>query len=500
MSIPPPRANRVLVVDDNAPLGENVAELFVDAGCRVRQATTPDQAIAMAQKEPFDLAVVDIRLPTRSGVELAAELRRACRGSEIILMTANASLDTAIAAVREDAFAYVQKPFDAGELLALGERALAQVQLRSERARLERELARSETLYRGVVDSVDSFIVGLDAEGRVRMWNQCAAMTTGWRWQEMFGQYLASRLASERSREQLHDAMRQALEGDRPVTDLELPIETDSGAQRVVRWSLTRFTATEGEDALVIAVGVDLTDRMELERRAAEAQAMAALGTLTAGLAHEIRNPLNAAALQLELLGRSVAKVDDGELVERMETRVRIVREELDRLTNLLNDFLKLAKPRAIERVDVDLAAVVAEVVELQRPVASQHGITIEHDLDTGPLVARGDAPMLHQVLVNLVVNAIDAMRPRGYGHITLGCHVKGKSRLELSVQDDGPGIPDEVRAEIFTPFVTSKEAGTGLGLTIVKRIIDRHGGTLHVSSRRDEGTVVRVGLERGGV
>jgi signal transduction histidine kinase len=249
----------------------------------------------------------------------------------------------------------------------------------------------------------------------------------------------------------------------------------------------------------VLAVGVDLTDRIDLERRAAEAEAMASLGNLTAGLAHEIRNPLNAAVLQLELLQRSTQRLEDAALKDRISGRVAIVREEIERLNRLLDDFLNLAKPRAIELTEVDLRQVVAEVAALQDPAAKQAGIEIRTRIEEGPLLAHGNAAMLKQVLVNLVVNAIDAMRERGRGRIEIGCYNKSETRVELSVEDTGPGIPDEIAGRLFVPFVTSKEAGTGLGLTIVKRIIDRHGGTIQVASGRELGTKMRVSLQRGG-
>jgi PAS domain S-box-containing protein len=493
---PSATSQAILVVDDNRDLAENVAELFADAGHATRIAVSLESASAALDAEPCDLAVVDIRLGGGSGVELAGVIKRRCPEAEVILMTGNASLDTAIAAIHGDAFAYVQKPFDPAELLALGERALSQVQLRRERARLQRELAQSEALYRGVVDAVDSFIVGLSPRGEIQMWNRCAAESTGLPAAQMLGQRFAHFLSSDHSRVQLQQALDGALGGD-DVSGVELPVTTSEGRQRVVRWTLCRLGAGDTASGLVLAVGVDLTDRAELERRAAEAEAMASLGNLTAGLAHEIRNPLNAAVLQLELLQRATARVTDQALVDRMAGRIKIVREELERLSRLLNDFLNLAKPRAIELVEVDLRALIEDVVALQGPAARQAGLELTTALEDGSLCARGNAAMLKQVLVNLVVNAIDAMRERGHGRIEIGCHRKSETRVELSVDDDGPGISAEIADRLFSPFVTSKEAGTGLGLTIVKRIVDRHGGTIHVASAAGRGTTVRVSLER---
>jgi PAS domain S-box-containing protein len=436
-------------------------------------------------------------LPDASGVELATSIREQCPEAEVVLMTGNASLDTAIAAVRGNAYAYVQKPFDVDDLLALCERALSQVALRRERTRLERELSQSEALHRTVIDEVDAFIVGLGPGGEIQMWNRSAAVSTGWAAGDVLTKPLAKLLASERSAARLHEALQLALAGEE-TANLELPLATRDGGHRVVRWHLSPLPPSEaGTRPVVLAVGLDLTDRIELERRAAEAEAMAAIGSLTAGLAHEIRNPLNAAVLQLELLQRSATKLEDRTLKEKIELRVTVVRQELDRLTRLLGDFLNLAKPRALELATVNLAGLLKDVVALQEPVAKTAGLTLTLQLDEPAFFARGEAALIKQVVVNLIVNAIDAMRERGHGRIEITCHETSSSRVELSVADDGPGIPEEIRERLFTPFVTSKEAGTGLGLTIVKRIVDRHGGTIAVSSTAGRGTRVSVSLPR---
>jgi PAS domain S-box-containing protein len=485
-----------LVVEDHRPLAENVAALFRDEGCEVAIADGAQAACEAIGEAGCDLALIDIRLPDASGVDLAGVIKERCNEAEVILITGAATLDTALAAIRGAAYAYLPKPFDPNELRALGRRALSQVALRRERSRLQRELSQSESLYRGVVDAVDSFIVGLGPGGTIEIWNRATADSTGFPSDQILGQPLGRYLFSQRSRDQLDEALARAMLGG-TVVGLELPLRTRDGGQRIVRWTLSRLAGPEQGGPLVLAAGIDLTDRIDLERRAAEAEAMASLGSLTAGLAHEIRNPLNGAVLQLELLQRSAARLDDGEIAQRIGSRVAIVREELNRLNRLLEDFLNLAKPRAIEKSNVDLRALIAEVAELQAEPARRLGIAIGLRIEDGELVVHGHAPMLRQVLVNLVVNAIEAMRERGHGRIELGCHQKSDTRLELSVEDDGPGIPEEIAGRLFAPFVTSKEAGTGLGLTIVKRIIDRHGGTIHIGSEPGRGTKVHVSLQR---
>lgn len=485
----------VLVVDDDRDLGENVAELLAGPDRRVHTARTADEALAAARGAPIDLAVVDVRLPGVSGVELARRLRASCADIEVILMTADASIDSVIDAVKQGAYAYVLKPFDPEELMTLATRALAQVTLRRESARLQRDLARSEALHRSVVDGVEDFIVGLDAEGVVRTWNRPATLATGLGTADVVGRPFASLLAAHHAADAYAQALGAAVRGD-SVSDIELPLSGREG-ERIVRWSFSPLEPGSEVGPLVLAVGADVTGQRELERRAVEAEALASLGKLTAGLAHEIRNPLNAASLQLELIGRHATKLDDRELRDAIARRVVIVREELARLTNLLNDFLDLARPRALTFEAVDLPALFGEVALFQELAAREAGVTIEVRVREDMPRVRASPALLKQVLMNLVLNAIEAMRARKHGHIVLSAGAHGASRIEIAVEDDGPGIAPEVASGIFEPFVTTKEAGTGLGLTIVKRVIDRHGGTVHAASRPGGGTLVRVHLDR---
>lgn len=492
----------ILIVEDNRDLAENLAELFEDEGATVAVCSTGKDAEALAQGRRFDLIVVDIRLGAESGLDLIPRLRRHNGQSEVVLITGNATLDSAIEAIGRGVFAYVQKPFAPEQILALARRALAQVALRREKHALSVRLEASEALYRDVIETVEACILGLDHRGMVRFANRYSAECAGRSLPDMIGAPFTQLWHDISGISDAQAYLAQVLAGD-SLRDVERVMRRPDGSLRSMRWNLARLEPgahrrDDPEAAVVLAVGLDITERVELERRNAESQALAAMGTLTTGLAHEIRNPLNAAKLQLELLVRRAQRSLETEVASRITQPAETVRAEIERLSELLNEFLQLARPRALALGQVGLTELLEDVVELQLPVAHAAHVELRMQLDRA-LWVRGDYPRLKQVLLNLVANAIDAMRDRGHGRIELTADPLPDDQVRIRVCDDGPGVAPELLADAFQPFVTNKEAGTGLGLAIVKTLIDRHGGRVELLPGVEGGTVAEIVLRAAG-
>ena len=223
-------------------------------------------------------------------------------------------------------------------------------------------------------------------------------------------------------------------------------------------------------------------------KKTAEAESLAIMGKLTAGLAHEIRNPLNAATLQLNVLQRTAESVRDGSTRRKIERRTNIVRDELRRLSMLLDDFLNLARARRLEPVHCDACELVSEVIELRRPEIQSQGIDIISDLcTTCALFAERDR--LKQVVNNLITNAVEAVIGCESPEIRVTSRVLDHNRLEVAVIDNGLGVAPEIAERAFESFVTTKDEGTGLGLAIVKRIVDLHGGAAQLAPAEGGGT-----------
>ena len=431
----------------------------------------------IASRDGFDVAIVDVKLPDASGVDLIGPLRRTTTASEVVLVTGFASVDAAIAALRSGAFAFVLKSFRPEELLSTIQQAMTKVRLMREREELERR-------YRALVELTDVLVVGLDDCGHVGLFNRRAAKVAGTPSAEAYGRDFVEAWIPEEDQCRFREALSQVHGGNR-----SREIETAfAKPTRKVRWHVLPAKDGEEHHKFTYLIGIDVTERRALEKRAADAEAVSAMGAMALNLAHEIRSPLNARRPLHHLLGRDIDKLEaDSARRAAMHRRTEIVGSEINRLNRLLTEFLELARPRGIGREPVHIGSLVDDVLELERDSAERRSIRIERQVGTdGCGVTIGDREKLKQVVINLVMNAIEAMKEGGTLTIRVLC---GESDVILEVEDTGPGIEPELIDSVFDPFFTTKEAGTGLGLSIVRKIVDQHGGDVRIASERGAGT-----------
>jgi signal transduction histidine kinase len=357
---------RVLIVDDNRALVENLTEILEEAGYSAHGYGSCSAALQGA-REGFDVALVDLRLPDGDGTVLAPQLKEASPDGEVVLLTGFATLESAVAAVRAGACAYLVKPCATQELLVTVEQAMRQVRLHGE--------------------------------------------------------------------------------------------------------------------------------KRELSRRAQTAEKLAAVGTMTAGLSHEIRNPLNAAALQLTVLERRIQKLARDEQPKLLEP-LHLVRDEIRRLDHILEDFLQFARPRDFQPRAVEVPTVLTKVLDLLEGDADRRHVQLVRELEEVPPV-RGDEERLRQVVMNLALNALDAAGDGGT--VRVSCRVEREDARDVAihVDDSGPGVRPEVRDRLFEPFFTTKAQGSGLGLSIVHAIVTQHGGTIAIDDAPDGGARFTLRLPR---
>jgi signal transduction histidine kinase len=217
-------------------------------------------------------------------------------------------------------------------------------------------------------------------------------------------------------------------------------------------------------------------------------QKLAALGRLTSGVAHEVKNPLNAMRIHLELL-----KARLGTSQPAVRENVDVIAQEIVRLDRVVQGFLKFVRPEEIRLAPVPVEALLAEAARLMAPEANRAGVRIAQDVapDLPPLA--GDAELLQQALTNLVTNSIQAM-PKG-GTVTLGARIGPDGAVEIRVADEGVGIAAQDLEKIFRLYYTTKSQGSGIGLSMVYRTVQMHDGRVDVESEVDRGTVMILTL-----
>lgn len=256
------------------------------------------------------------------------------------------------------------------------------------------------------------------------------------------------------------------------------------------------------------------------ERRARQAERMAEIGAMTGGLAHEIKNPLSTIGLNAQLL---IEGLTDAEMVEadrsRLQNRGRALQRETERLRGILQDFLEFAGQIQLDRRLVDLNEIVRELADFYHPEAERHRVVVKLELAAQPVMAEVDSRVIKQAILNLMINATQAMhgatqvgiqgvgQGAGGGGGAGGAERESTLTLRTTVQreklarqdriamatvhvvDTGPGIPPATLKEIFKPYFTTKSGGSGLGLPTTRRLIEEHGGQVGVHSEEGKGS-----------
>lgn len=349
------------------------------------------------------------------------------------------------------------------------------------------ERKHAEEQFRLVVESSPNGLLMVDEQGTIRMVNRQVDQLFGYERVELIGkpveilvpQHMRSNHAGDRAEFFAHFESRAMGRGR------DLYGVRKNGQEFPLEIGLNPIRTPDG--MRVLASVVDISERKRNQEQLQKAERLAELGTLASGMAHEIGTPMNVILGRAEYLLQRTA--DEG-----MKKGLATIITQVERITKVINQLLAFARRRPPERRTVDLGEIVDESLEMFHERIAQSRITVDKTIESSLPPVCADRDQLIQVLINLVMNSIHAMPEGGRLRLSLACE---GSHVCLSLSDTGHGMPEEIRSKVFEPFFTTKDfgKGTGLGLTVVKGIIEEHGGTIAVESAVDKGTTFWIRL-----
>lgn len=346
---------------------------------------------------------------------------------------------------------------------------------------------RVKSLMRNILQSIPTGVLTLDSRGVATSLNSAAERLLGLRASMMVGRRVDEVLQTAPD---LSAWVSSAITGERLLQETTLSLTGDRDRRVMLRVSASELRDEAGRpDGLVVLLR-DITEVSRLELQLRRADKLAALGTLAAGVAHEVKNPLHALGLNLHLLAEELGSShpSPAEIKGYLDT----LRAEVQRLHRIVENFLRFSKPSVPEVKPLDLNALLERVLSLVAFEAADHAVTIETHFDPTLPSVPGDEGQLAQVFLNLAINALQAM-PSGGALAVITRMQNGCA--EVVVTDTGEGIPMEILPHVFDPYFTTRPGGVGLGLAIAHRIVEGHHGMIDAESEVRKGSVMIVRL-----
>lgn len=474
----------ILVIEDDADAQANLRDILELDDYRVESATTAAQALDRDDWARYGAIILDRQLPDASADELLPKLHAVAPQAAVIIVTGYADLQGAIAALRQGATDYILKPLEPEALRA----SLARV---AEVRKLARDKERSEAAFRNLVEAAECLIVIVKPDRTIRYFSPYAERLTGYTAEEVLNRDCASTFIPESLTAAVGAEFDRVLAG-RGTPGFECQIRCRDGSRRWVVWNSRRLDDDEGGPAILV-VGQDISSVKQAQARALQTERLAAIGQVVAGLAHESRNALQRSQACLEMLS---LKVRDRPEAQALIARIQAAQ---DHLHHLYEDVRGYAAPITLDRRDCDLREVWRDVWDNLEPDRRGKDVVLRERADGVSLGCYADPFRLGQVFHNILENALAFCQPPAIIEVRAeAARLDDRPALRVALSDNGPGLSAEERLHVFDPFFTTQAKGTGLGMAIVKRIVEAHGGQIAIGESDQPGACFLVTLPRG--
>ncbi|MFZ0610814.1 MAG: response regulator [Desulfobacterales bacterium] len=503
----------VFVVDDELRMCESLKALLQPRGYDVTAATSGEEAFRIIGRQNFDLFLLDICIPDHDGFSLMEHILNQLPDTPVIMMTGEASVDSAVKALREGAYDYLKKPFETEELVKTIDNALRQKMLQEINQEMEDRLRASEKRFRFMVQQSPDMIYTLDAHGRFTFINSAAEKLFGYRATDLVGKSYQTMLY-ETDIDKACWKFNERRTGKRATSAFELRLKPgprkESEAGRPGDFAVVELNATGvyrragTRRQLIGTYGVarDKTFRKILETQLLQAKKIEALGNLAGGIAHDFNNLLMGIQGIVSLI---LFKIEAG---SPFKSQLQTVEQYIQDGAGLTRQLLTFVRGGALEIQPTDVNALLQKQNQLFG--RTRKAIRITEKLAPKVLLIEADPSQIEQVFLNIYVNAGHAMPGGGELHVqTANVRLTEKSLLtrsrnlkpgryvKISVSDTGIGMDESIVQRIFDPFFTTKKLGkgSGLGLYSAYGIIKNHGGHIQVTSKQGSGTTFTIYL-----
>ncbi|MCF6249320.1 MAG: response regulator [Desulfobacula sp.] len=512
-----PYRAKILIVDDEARICGSLTSLLSQQGYEIHTAKTGCEAKSLIGKIQFDIALLDQMLPDMHGHELIKEIKKKSPDAEAIIMTGNASINSAIAALRKGAYDYLRKPFEVEELTHTIKNALSQKQLKRENKKVLNQLAVSQRHYRYLVDNSPDIIYTLNEKGVFTFANNSMEDLIGLKSCDIIGQHY-SKIVGKNNTQKSRWIINERRTGERTKSWDELKLikfDVKGKPKKEVMFAELQSTGMYKKTnphipkAYVGTHGVirDISARKRFEQKNNQiksqlqrAEKMEAIGTLASGVAHDLNNILSSVLGYPELILMEMPKEDPN------REHILQIQKSGEKAAVIVKDLLTLAR-RGVEICEVvNLDSIICDYFtspEYLKLKSNYPKIALNINLNSNQQNIMGSPVHLSKCLMNILSNAAEAMPFGGQINIsTQTCnvsaiHLKNKLQtpeqyIKLTITDSGIGISPKDLKRIFDPFYTKKQmgrSGTGLGMTIVWTTVQDHKGHIDVQSQKGKGT-----------
>lgn len=480
-----------LVVDDDADTRANLHDILELDGWRVETASSVREVLQRANWNSIAIVILDRRLPDGNAKELLPVIKERAPHAATIIVTGYADLDDAIQALRQGAADYLLKPVNPDALRASISRLVEQRRTEEALVQSQRRLQEERDFAERLIETVQTMVLVLDTEHRILRFNPYLAAVTGHELSEVQGRDWVELAVPPPLREERRQILNEIL-SDGQSHEYAGEIVTRSGSTRFIEWSAKALVDAQGKTVGLLASGRDVTSLKLAQERALQAERLAAIGQMMAGLAHESRNALQRIQACLEMLAEYL---EDRPQALEMATRIQRAQKDLQTLHEEVRQY---AAPIRLNREITDLGQLCRETWSQLTAARQGKDLVLQADCGGHDLRCRIDRFAIGQVWRNILENAIDASSD--CAEISIQCAEvcrDGQPAIQISFQDQGPGMSTDQRARLFEPFFTTKTKGTGLGMAIAQRIVASHGGSISAADRDGPGAEIIVVLPR---